>query len=158
MTEDVDRKLIPSLREGIDVVKMIFFKKLKAYLLKKFPEEGDAYAGMLAGAMMNDLFGSPNPQEKFRIFAEENSKRIRQELENVSREFKDLCILLTDALRMHFLCNHQEGIEGNNEEILKKARTYGILIESRDVPLPKGFMELVYRVGKANGLVCEQKG
>jgi len=112
---------------------------------------------MLAGAMMNDLFCTPNPQEKFRIFAEENDNRIRQELENVPRELENLCILLTDALRMHFLCNHQEGIEGNNEEFLKKARDYGILIESRDVPLPKGFMELVYRVGKANGLIVEQQ-
>jgi hypothetical protein len=59
MAEDIDRKLIPSLREGIDVVKMIFFKNLKEYLMKKFPEEGDVYAGMLAGAMMNDLFSVP---------------------------------------------------------------------------------------------------
>lgn len=157
MADNIDRKLIPSLREGIDVVKMIFFKNLKESLMKKFPEEGDVYAGMLAGAIMNDLFGSPNPQEKFRLFAEDNSQRIRQELENVSTEFTDLCILLTDALRMHFLCNHQEGIEDNNEEILKKARDYGILIEARDVPLPKGFMQLVYRVGKANGLIVEQQ-
>ncbi len=157
MTEAIDRKLIPSLREGIDVVRMIFFKQLKGYLWEKFPENGDVYAGMLAGAMMNDLFGTPNPQEKFRIFAEENSSRIRQELENVPQTFKDLCILLTDALRMHFLCNHQEGIAGTGEEFLEKARDYGILLESREVPLPKGFMELVYRVGKANGLIVEQK-
>ncbi len=157
MAEAIDRKLIPSLREGIDVVRMIFFKQLKDYLRKKFPENGDVYAGMLAGAMMNDLFGTQNPQEKFTIFAEENSNRIRQELENVPHEFQDLCLLLTDALRMHFLCNHQEGIKGNGEEFLKKARDYGILIESRDVPLPKGFMELIYRVGKANGLIVEQK-
>ncbi|MBU4262602.1 MAG: hypothetical protein KKC76_12160 [Proteobacteria bacterium] len=157
MAEAIDRKLIPSIREGIDVVRMIFFKNLKDYLKKKFPEDGDVYAGMLAGAIMNDLFGTPNPQEKFRIFAEDNSNRIREELENVPRELENLCILLTDALRMHFLCNHQEGIEGNGEEFLKKARDYGILIESRDVPFPKGFMELVYRVGKANGLIVEQK-
>jgi hypothetical protein len=157
MAEAIDRKLIPTIREGIDVVRMIFFKNLKNYLQKKFPDDGDVYAGMLAGAIMNDLFGTPNPQEKFRIFAEDNSNRIREELENVPRQFKDLCILLTDALRMHFLCNHQEGIEGTGEEFLKKARDYGILLESRDVPLPKGFMELVYRVGKANGLIVEQK-
>lgn len=157
MVEKIDRKFIPSLREGIDVVKMIFFRNLKKYLIKKFPEKGDVCAGMLAGAMMNELFGSPNPQEKFMTFAAENSELIKQELNNVSREFSELCILLTDALRMDFLCNHQEGIGENNEEILKKARDYGILIESRDLPLPKGFMELVYRVGKANGLVIPQK-
>jgi len=40
MAEAFDRKLIPSLREGIDVVRMIFFKNLKDYLQKKFPEDG----------------------------------------------------------------------------------------------------------------------
>ncbi|MEW6520703.1 MAG: hypothetical protein AB1461_14960 [Thermodesulfobacteriota bacterium] len=158
MAVAVDRKLIPALREGIDVVRMIFFRNLKGHLRRKYPDQGEAYAGMLAGAMMNDLFATPNPQEQFRAFAEENSGRIRQELANIPGEFADMCILLTDALRMHFLCNHQEGVADNSEEFLKKAKDYGILIESREVPLPKGFMELVYRVGKAHGLLVEQKG
>ena len=158
MTSKIDRKFIPSLREGVDMVKMIFFKDLKNYLQGKFKEKEPAYCGMLAGAMMNELFGTPNLDEKFKSFTHENSERIRQELGNVAHEFKDLCILLTDALRIHFLCNHQEEIEDNNEEILVKAKEYGILIEERDVPLPKGFMELIYTVGKARGLIGELKG
>ncbi|MCK5324195.1 MAG: hypothetical protein KAJ45_08605, partial [Desulfobulbaceae bacterium] len=142
MTSKIDRKFIPSLREGVDMVKMIFFKDLKNYLQGKFKEKEPAYCGMLAGAMMNKLFGTLNHDEKFKSFTHENSERIRQELGNVAHEFKDLCILLTDALRIHFLCNHQEEIKDNNEEILVKAKEYGILIEERDVPLPKGFMEL----------------
>ncbi len=157
MDEKIDRKFIPSLREGIDVVKMVFFRKLKNHLVQKYAEKGDAYAGLLAGAIMNELFGCPNPQERFKIFAADNSKYIREELYNISKVFPDLCILLTDALRMDFLCNHQEGVGENNEETLKKARDYGILIESRDVPLPKGFMEFVYRIGKANGLIVVQR-
>ena len=139
------------------MVKMIFFKELKEHLAKKYPEEV-SYSGMLAGAMMNQLFGTPNTQEKFALFAEENRDRIETELGEVSTQFKDLCILLTDALRVHFLCNEQEGIGENNEEVLRKAKEYGILIEERDVPLPKGFMELVYKVGKAHGLVVAQRG
>ncbi|MBI5559482.1 MAG: hypothetical protein HY885_17810 [Deltaproteobacteria bacterium] len=157
MEKGIDRGLIPALREGIDVVKMVFFQELKEYLRKQYPGEGPTYTGMLAGAMMNSLFGPPNPQEKFRVFAEENEELIRQELQKVSYEFNELCFLLTDALRMHFLCNHQEGIQDRNEEILKNAREYGILIEEREVPLPKGFMEFVYRVGKARGFIVEQK-
>lgn len=157
MDEKIDRKFIPSLREGIDVVKMIFFRKLRNHLIQKYPEKGETYAGLLAGAIMNELFGCPNPQEKFKIFADNNWQYIRQELYDVPKIFPDLCILLTDALRMDFLCNNQEGIGEKNEEILKNARDYGILIQSRDVPLPKGFMELVYRIGKANGLIVTQK-
>ncbi|MCB2181183.1 MAG: hypothetical protein KQH63_04045 [Desulfobulbaceae bacterium] len=156
MPSEIERKFIPTLREGVDMVKMIFFKDLKNYLQNKFEEEEPVYCGMLAAAVMNELFGTPNPDEKFKSFAHDNSERIRQELANVAHEFKDLCILLTDALRIHFLCNHQEGIEDNNEAILKKAKEYGILIEERDVPLPKGFMELIYTVGKAHGLIVEQ--
>lgn len=158
MTSKIDKKFIPTLREGVDMVKMIFFKDLRNYLQGKFREKEPAYCGMLAGAMMNELFGTPNHNEKFKSFTHANSERVRQELGNVAHEFKDLCILLTDALRIHFLCNHQEEIKDNNEEILVKAKEYGILIEERDVPLPKGFMELTNTVGKARGLIGEQKG
>ncbi|MFH1217343.1 MAG: hypothetical protein V1706_12650 [Pseudomonadota bacterium] len=157
MTDQLDRKFIPSLREGIDVVKMIFFQDLKQSFARKFAGEDSAYPGMLAGAVMNELFATPNPQERFQLFAEENRVRIVDELKNVAGEFPELCILLTDALRMHFLCNHQEGIDDGNKEILKKAKECGILLAERDVPLPKGFMALVYQVGRARGIIAEQK-
>ncbi len=153
-----DREFLPSLREGIDLVRMIFFKELKVYLGKTYADAEESYAGMLAGAIMNELFGTPNPQEKFADFAEENKQTIANELSKVNSNFPDLCIVITDALRIHFLCNHQEeiGDDSENEKILARAKEYGILLSERDVPLPKGFMELVYRVGKAHGLIVEQ--
>jgi hypothetical protein len=157
MAENVKRELIPSLREGVDIVRIIFFKNMKKYISEKYQEEDNSFSGMLAGAIMNELFGTLNPAEKFSIFAETNSEIIQQELNNVKEQFPDLRILLTDALRIHFLCNHQEGIDDNNEEILKKAKDYGILMEERDVPLPKGFMELVHRIGVSYGVLSSQQ-
>lgn len=157
MAENIKRELIPSLREGVDIVRMIFFKQMKEYLSEKYQNEDNSYPGMLAGAIMNELFGTLNPVEKFSIFAEANNETIQQELNIVDEQFPELRILLTDALRIHFLCNHQEGIVDNNEEILKKAKDYGILMEERDVPLPKGFMELVYRIGVSYGVLSPQK-
>lgn len=156
--DSIERKFIPSLREGVELVRMIFFKELKANLAKTYSDKEAPYAGMLAGAMMNELFGTPNPQQKFADFAEENRQRIVDELGKVNSNFPELCIVLTDALRIHFLCNHQEAIgdESDNEKILARAKEYGILLAERDVPLPKGFMELVYRVGKAHGLIAPQ--
>ena len=153
MEDEVERKFIPSLREGVDVVRMIFFKNMKQYLQGKYSENEDSYPGMLAGAIMNELFGTPNSTEKFAEFANQNKETIESELRGIATQFPDLKIPLTDALRIHFLCNHQEGIGDNNEEILRKARDYGVLIEERDVPLPKGFMELVHRIGVAYGLL-----
>ena len=157
MAENVKRELIPSLREGVDIVRIIFFKNMEKYISEKYQEEDNSFSGMLAGAIMNELFGTLNPAEKFSIFAETNSEIIQQELNNVKEQFPDLRILLTDALRIHFLCNHQEGIDDNNEEILKKAKDYGILMEERDVPLPKGFMELVHRIGVSYGVLSSQQ-
>ncbi len=152
----IERKFIPSLREGVDVVRMIFFKKMRDHFSATLPGKEPEFYGMLAGAVMNELFGTPNPQEKFTTFVAENRELIDTELASLATNFKDLRIPLTDALRIHYLCNYQEGIDGEEVSVLARARDLGVLIEERDVPLPKGFMELVYRVGKAYGLINEQ--
>ena len=156
MTE-IERKFIPSLREGVEVVKMIFFKNLKSHLADKYPGEENRYYGMLAGALLNRLFGIENTNGKFVDFVRQNEERITKEYEELGESFPELRILLTDALRIHFLCNHQEGLVEGNEEILAKARDCGVLLTERDVPLPKGFMELVYQVGKSYGLIIPQE-
>lgn len=153
----IDRGFIPSLREGVDVVRMIFFKKLREHCAESVPGKEPQFYGMLAGAVMNELFGTPNPEDKFVSFVAENRDIIDAELNGVATNFKELRIPLTDALRIHYLCNYQEGIAGDEVTVLARARDLGVLIEDRDVPLPKGFMELVYRVGKAHGLINEQR-
>ncbi|MEN8141583.1 MAG: hypothetical protein ABFR97_10210 [Thermodesulfobacteriota bacterium] len=150
---EIDRQFIPSLREGVDMVRMIFFVNLRDYLQERYSDEDEGYGGMLAAAVMNELFGTPNPEERFALFHEEQQERIAAELAGVAENFADLCIPLTDALRIHFLCNVQEGIEGEEAAVLARAREVGVLISERDVPLPKGFMELVGRLGQAYGFV-----
>ena len=152
----MDRKFIQALREGVDIVRMIFFVRMRDHLLENFPEQGQKFSQMLAGAILNELFGTQNPDRVFADFAMENAELIDRELKKVPENFEDLVIPLTDALRMHFLCNHQENMPDYSLSVLAKAKDYGILLDERNAPLPKGFMELVYRVGKAYGLVVEQ--
>lgn len=154
--QTINRGFIPSLREGVDVVRMIFFKKLREHFSESSQGQEPRFNGMLAGAVMNEFFGTPNPEEKFAVFVADNRERIDKELAELATNFKDLRIPLTDALRIHYLCNYQEGIDGDEATVLAQARDLGVLMEERDVPLPKGFMELVYRVGKAHGLINEQ--
>ena len=157
MTTDeskVDRQFIPSLREGVDMVRMIFFKSLKDHLTSK-GQQDEAHCGMMAAAVMNELFGTPNPEPRFAAFREEQGEAIDQELAQVATNFPKLLIPLTDALRIHFLCNVQEGFESDEEQapVLARAHALGILLQERDVPLPKGFMELVHRLGQAYGFI-----
>lgn len=152
----IDREFIPSLREGVDIIRMIFFKKMREFLVEKYPDQDKLFYGRIAGAVLNELFGTLNPDEKMRQFAQENEAVIHAELLDVGANFADFRIPLTDALRIHFLCDFQEELDDAAAAVLARAKDLGVLLEERDVPLPKGFMELVYRIGKAYGLVQDQ--
>lgn len=151
---EFESKLIPVLREGVNVVKMILYKELKPYLTEKYPKCDPADIGRLTGAIINDLFGTPNTDERFMRFVNENRNRIDAEMKCIASGFEALRIPITDALRVQFLCDTQEGI--GNEGILSRAREAGILLMDREVPLPKFFMTLVRRIGVAHQLLAPQ--
>lgn len=149
-----ESKLIPSLREGVDVVKMILFKKLKMHLPQKYPHKEVNYINWLSGGIINELFGTPNPAEPFVTFVAENKFFIKLEIKNITSDFPEMRIPLTDALRVQFLCDHQEGIDSSH--ILTQAKQLGILITDRDAPLPAKFMGLVRKLGSSFDLLQPQ--
>ena len=152
MTEQ--SKLIPILREAVNVVKMVFFKALKDHLDQVYKDEKEMDTLKLAGAVINELFGTPHDDEEFRSFSETHRHAIEKELDRVSSQFANLQMPLTDALRIQFLCDSLEGI--NNEAALVKAKEKGILLVDRDVPLPKTFIDLARRMGVAHGFLSPQ--
>ena len=140
-------KLIPVLRDGVDVVKIIVFKELRDHFTGKYPGRDADYAGKLGGAVLNTLFGTPNDQPPFTGFVEENRDEIETAMASIAGNFEHLKIPMTDALRVQFLCDSLEGID--SEKILETALSLGILIEDRPVPLPKTFMQLARKLGVA---------
>ena len=143
--EEFESKLIPIMREGVDVIKMIFFRKLKDSFSEKYPDRDSSYISMLSGAILNNLFGVVNTAEPFASFAEENRAYINKEMKNVATELEEMRIPLTDALRIQFLCDTQEGID--TSFILEHAKTLNILLADREIPLPNHFMTLVRNLG-----------
>ncbi len=150
---EFESRLIPIMREGIEVVKMIFFKELKDYLAGRHPDYDPAYTGKIAGAVLNELFGTPNTQEPFATFVQDNKETISATLALLVNEFEKMRIPLTDALRMQFLCDSMEGDE--DQGLLKRAEEFGVLIVDREMPLPHHFMELVRRLGSSYGLLIK---
>ena len=146
-----DSKLIPVLREGIECVKMIFFRDLQGMLAAKFPERDKMYRNKIAGAVINRYFGMLNPDPVFADFASREEAVIDEVLRDTATELAPLRIPLTDALRTMVICDKQEGVD--NSEILVKAREYGILLVDRDLPMPNHFIELVRRLSSAKGMV-----
>jgi hypothetical protein len=148
----LESNLIPILREGVEVIKMIVFKDLRTHLSQKYRDEETVYLNKLAGAIINDIFGSSNAAATVDRFAEENKGRVSEVVESFALNFENLRIPLTDALRTQFLCDHQEGFDGSS--VLRRAKELDILVVEREVPLPAQFVSLVRRLGGAYNILA----
>ncbi|MCP4343676.1 MAG: hypothetical protein GY799_33575 [Desulfobulbaceae bacterium] len=150
-TAQKDSQLIRSLREGVSIVQMVLFKEVRANLISKRPNLDKSQLAMLAGSITNEVFGTQNPEEKFVRFCKENWGEVEQELLNIKEDLAPLCALLTDALRIQTLCDHQEG--GDSSVTLLRAKELDFLREEREIPLPSSFMSSVRELGKRHNLL-----
>lgn len=150
-TPEKQSQLIAVLREGVSVVQMIFFKEVRAGLGRKCPDREVAFLSMLAGAIVNEVFGTPNPEEKFVSFHNQNRALIEQELLSLKDEHGQIMPALTDALRIQSLCDHQEG--GDSSQVLTQANELGILLVDRTIPMPSSFMTLIRSLGEQHNLI-----
>lgn len=147
---DNESKLVPILREGIEIVKVIFFKELRDHLRHR-PAWGNDFVMRLTAAVVNEVFGVQNQEAAFQEFVQTNRQTIAEVLATVGTDLAPLRIPLTDALRTMVLCDHQEGRD--TSDLLKRAQENGILLVDRDLPLPNHFIDLVRRLGTALGIL-----
>ncbi|MFH1672057.1 MAG: hypothetical protein ABIF87_01315 [Pseudomonadota bacterium] len=152
---EFESKLVPIMREGVDIIKMVFFKRLKAHLSQQYSDREPSYVSKLSGAIINELFAAPNTKGSFATFAEENKLQIEEEINNIATEFKELCIPLTDALRVQVICDYQEGVDSSS--LLTRAKELDILLVEREIPLPKHFLNLVRKLGSSFDLLAPQE-
>lgn len=152
-TETAEKKsqLVRSLREGVSLVQMVLYKEVRTNLMRKRPDLDKTHLTMLAGAITNEVFGTQNPEKKFVRFRQENWGTIEQELLNLKEEQAPLRELLTDALRIQTLCDHQEG--GDSSATLLRAKELDFLMKEREIPLPSSFMTAVRQLGAQHNLL-----
>lgn len=154
---EFESRLLPILREAVDIVKMLFFKRIKETLASRYPERESSELGKVAGAVINELFGVVNPDPVVTAFREKNQGPVDETLSAVPEFIGELQIPLSDALRMHVLCDFQED-NVDNSTLLARAGELGILLLERDLPMPHSFLDMVRRVGKAYGLILPPNG
>ena len=94
---ELESGLVPIMREAIDVVKMAFFQRLRTYLAGKYRDRNHQTINQLAGAIINELFATPNPQEPFAGFVAQNRDCIAEELRRLASVFPTLSIPLPFA-------------------------------------------------------------
>lgn len=144
-------KLVASLREGVAIIQMIFFKELRKIIVEKHADKDTPYISMLCGAATNEIFGTRNMEEKFETFRTANLADIEQLLLSVGSEMPAMRKVLTDALRIQVLCDSQE--EHDSSATLTNASQLGILVQDREIPMPSTFMTIVRTLGEQNQLI-----
>ncbi|MDD5758858.1 MAG: hypothetical protein PHI06_07220 [Desulfobulbaceae bacterium] len=148
-------KLVPILREGVEIVKIILFKELRDLLRQKRSEWDNTYALQVTAAVVNELFGVQNLEPTFVEFCQSNRQAIDEAKAMVGVELASLRIPLTDALRTMVLCDYQEGRDSSS--LLQRAQEMGVLLGGRELPLPNQFVDLVRRLGTAMGILQAPK-
>ena len=144
-------RLVPLLREGVDVIKMVLFKHLKEHIRSSRRALEPAQIVRLTGAAVNELFGHVPAEEPHLSFALRHGELIENILREIPTALAPLRAPLTDALRMQCLCDSYEGRDSTH--VLSRAKELGILVLDRDVPLPAPFISLVRSWGIASGLL-----
>ena len=94
----VPEKLIASLREGIAVVQMIFFKELKTVVLTTHGDKSPEFVSMLCGSITNKVFGTQNTEQRFVDFRATNKGAIEQQLISLKDDLPHMRKPLTDVV------------------------------------------------------------
>lgn len=153
--EQLDNRVIPVMREAVAAVQLVLFGELKTKLADKYQDWTAGEYQRLIGCLVNDIFGTPAQDPEAVQFARDHIDLVEEELRAMADNVPALLPVLTDALRMQTLCDHEQGV--NSLPTLLRARTLGILDEDRTMPMPSTFMLAVRRLGAEHGLLEEMQ-
>jgi len=148
---EFDAKIVPVMREAIVMIQMILYQRLKEDVQARYQDWSEQEKIWLAGAVVNNLFGTEAADPAVNAFARKQRELVEQELRGLKDRVGDLVPHLTDAMRMQTICDNHEGI--HSIPCLLMAKELGLLDEERVLPMPSTFMIAVRKIGAEYGLV-----
>jgi hypothetical protein len=152
-SSDFNPKIVPVMREAIVMVQMILYRRLKEDVQKRYQDWSDKEKQWLAGAVVNNIFGTEAADPEVNVFARKHRELIEQELRELKERIADLIPHLTDALRMQTICDNHEGV--HSIPCLLLAKELGLFDQDRVLPMPSTFMIAVRKLATDHGLVEE---
>lgn len=147
-----DSRLLPLMREAVLMVRMLLHRQLLQDFAAQRPELAPEDRVRLAGALINDLFGTVPADESVVAFARAQRALVEAAMRGLAAHSGKLRPLITDALRMHCICDGQEGV--NTTASLLMARAIGLLEEERPMPMPSTFMLAVRAAAVQKAWCC----
>ncbi len=142
------KRLAKKMIHGVDNVRLVLFRILSDDFLEKYQEKGESFCKTLAGATVNEIFGSQN--ESSQITFQENKKLIVEGIENLVIKYPELKRTITDAIRV--LVQASAMLSGKLPEnyniIFNNAIERGIFIKGGENPNPKTFIKMTEELSK----------
>ena len=133
---------------GVDTVRLILYNVLTGEFSKKYQEKGEGFYKTLAGATVNEIFGSHT--EASQIAFDENRKIIVDEIKNLGTKYTELKRPITDAIRVLIQASFMLSgkLPENQESIFKNAMERKIFIKGGENPEPNAFLEMTKELGR----------
>ena len=151
---DQNNRVIAPMREAVFTVWMLAHRRLVRDVVARRPELSRTDRVRLAAAALHNLFGTEPEDRAAAEFASRERPLVEAELRLLADSLGDLRPLVTDALRMHCICEEQEGRHAAAcVPPLLMARALGVLEEDRPLPLPSTFMSAVRVRAAVEGVV-----
>lgn len=134
------KKLFEKMLTGVDTVKMGVYVRLKSKFLREHDED---FSGLLAGAVINELFSNVPSNPQGNKFLDSNQELIKSELENLAGD-EEIRHTVTQAARVRSIVQTEENpreVEAN-VAALEKLKDLGILISGGEIPTPEAFLQM----------------
>ncbi len=142
------KALAKKMISGVDIVRLVLYKVLTDDFSEKYKEKGEEFYKTLAGATVNEIFGSHS--EASQITFDENRKIIIDEIKNLCTKYTELKRPITDAIRVLIQASFMMSgkLPENQEAIFKNAMERGVFTKGGENPEPNTFLEMTKELGK----------
>lgn len=137
------RQLFKKMIAGVDMVKMGLYNRLSIRYIKKY---GKTKGGLLAAAVINELFSELPSNTEAEQFLQLNSDLIQQELPRL-RDDKEICDAVTQAVRVKIIVflDQKKLSPEDSIECIEKLRRFGILVPGGNTPGPDTFLPMAIK-------------
>lgn len=147
-----DNQLVPLLREGINIIKIITYKMIKEHLSGQVGDIKPEDVNKMSGVVINIIFGTPNTADESQNKQIQYQDEIQAVIDQLPTILGEFCNTITDTLRIQILCDGHNNIDST--PILKQAEQLKILNKDRELPLPNDFTALVRELGAKHHLLA----
>ena len=142
------KRLARKMIGGVNVVKLVLYKILRDDFSKRYQKEGEEFYKTLAGATVNEVFGSHS--EASRVTFDENKETVVQEIETLGIRHSELRRPISDAIRVYIQASFilSGELPRNYSAIFNNAIDRGVFIGSGGQPIPKTFLAMTEELSK----------